>query len=319
MAGAAGRGALPPGPSFSATPVSSAPPAGRGEDVGFSIVHLSDLHFGGVADLELIEGVEALVPDLEPRVIVLAGDLSQRARHGEFQAARQFMHELEHTAPVYVLPGNHDVQWWWRPFLPFGSAAKYAKYRSYFGPALAPTMVFPEAVVAGAITAHGAAWGSLTPRVRDIAVKGHLPKREFKRVKAAFAAAPPEAVRVLVVHHNVLPGETSQRMGLARWRQAQRRIVESGAEIVLCGHDHQERADVLDGKVVVACAGTLSSRSRGGRPAVFHRVIVEEDAVHVELYRWEADQRAFRRSDVHSFARPPRATTPDAQIAADVA
>jgi len=67
--------------------------------VSFSIVHLSDPHFGGVADLELIEGVETLVPDLEPRVIVVAGDLSQRARHGEFQAARQFVRELERTAP----------------------------------------------------------------------------------------------------------------------------------------------------------------------------------------------------------------------------
>jgi 3',5'-cyclic AMP phosphodiesterase CpdA len=277
------------------------------------------VHFGGVADLELIEGVQALVPDLEPRVIVVAGDLSQRARHGEFQAARLFVRELERTAPVYVLPGNHDVQWWWRPLLPVGSEAKYAKYLAYFGPALAPTMVFPEAIVAGAVTAHGVAWGSLTTRVRDVAVKGHLPRREFKRVKDAFAAAPREAVRVLVVHHNVLPGELSQRMGLARWRRAQRRIVESGAEIVLCGHDHQERADMLDGRVVVACAGTLSTRSRGGRPAVFHRVIVEEEAVQVELYRWEADQRAFRRSDVHAFARPHRATTPNAQAAADVA
>jgi 3',5'-cyclic AMP phosphodiesterase CpdA len=287
--------------------------------MSFSIVHLADPHFGGFANLELIEGVEALVPDLEPRVIVVAGDLSQRARHGEFQAARQFVHELEQTAPVYVLPGNHDVQWWLRPFVPFGSVAKYAKYQSYFGLALAPTMVFPEAIVAGAVTAHGVAWGSLTTRVRDLAVKGHLPKRECKRVKAAFEAAAPEAVRVLVVHHNVLPGELSQRMGLARWRRAQRRIVESGAEIVLCGHDHQERADVLEGKVVVVCAGTLSTRSRGGRPAVFHRIIVEEEAVQVELYRWEVDQRAFRRSDVHAFARSPRAITPNARTAADVA
>jgi 3',5'-cyclic AMP phosphodiesterase CpdA len=292
---------------------------GGGGGVGFSIVHLSDPHFGVDADLKLIEGVEALVPDLEPRLIVLAGDLSQRARHGEFQAARQFVHELEHTAPVYVVPGNHDVQWWWRPLVPFGSAAKYAKYKRYFGPALAPTLVFPEAIVAGAVTAHGVAWGSLTARVRDVAVKGHLPKREFKRVKAAFDAAPPEAVRVLVVHHNVLPGELSHRMGLARWRRAQGRIVESGAEIVLCGHDHQERADMLAGKVVVVCAGTLSTRSRGGRPAVFHRVIVEEDAVQVELYRWEIDQRAFRRSDVYAFARPPEAATAHARVAADVA
>ncbi|MBI3082482.1 MAG: metallophosphoesterase [Gemmatimonadetes bacterium] len=288
--------------------------------MSFSIVHLADPHFGGLADLAHIEGVEALVPDLEPRVIVVAGDLSQRARHGELQAARAFVRELERTAPVYLMPGNHDVQWWWRPFLPFGSAAKYAKYRTYFGPALAPTMMFPDAIIAGALTSHGVAWGSLTPRLRDIAVKGHLPKREAKRVKALFDAAPPAQTRVLVVHHNVLRGDLSARMGLARWRQAQRRIVESGAEVVLCGHDHQEKTELLEGRVVVCCTGTLSTRSRGGRPAVFHRVVIEEDAIHVEWYRWEAEQRAFRRSDVHAFARTRTAgATETAGAAAEAA
>jgi len=289
--------------------------------MSFSIVHLSDPHFGGVADLALIEGMEALVPDLEPRVIVISGDLSQRARHGEFQAARGFVHELERTAPVYVLPGNHDVQWWWRPFLPLGSGAKYAKYRTYFGPALAPTLVFPEAVIAGAVTAHGVAWGSLTPRLRDIAVKGHLPRREMRRVKALFDAAPATQARVLVVHHNVLRGDLSQRMGLARWRQAQRRIAASGAELVLCGHDHQEKADCLVDGVVVSCAGTQSTRSRGDRPSVFNRVIIEEDSIHVELYRWEAEYRAFRRSDAHAFARvrKPALEQGHGEAAADVA
>lgn len=271
--------------------------------MAFSIVHFSDTHFGGKADLTQIEAFQALVPDLEPQLIVFSGDVAQRARHGEFQAGRALVRELGRTAPVYVLPGNHDVQWWWRPLVPFASRAKYSKYLRYFGPELAPTLVFPEALVAGVVTAHGVAWGSLTLRVRDLAVKGHLPKREFRRVKALFDQAPPEQARVLVVHHNVLRGDLSRRMGLARWRQAQRRIVASGAEVVLCGHDHQEKVDLLDGRVVVACAGTLSRGSRGGRPSVFNRVVIHEDAVEVELYRWESARGQFRRSDVHMFSR----------------
>ncbi len=268
----------------------------------FSLVHLSDPHFGGVADLAQIDAIEALLPDLEPQAIVIAGDLSQRARHGEFQAARGFVRELARTAPVYVLPGNHDVQWWRRPFIPFGSSAKYTKYRQYFGPELTPTLDLPYAIIAGVLTAHGVAWGSLTPRLRDIAVKGHLPGREITRASEIFAKARPEQVRILVMHHNLMRGDLSQRMGLARWRKAQRRVAESGAEIVLCGHDHQEQADQLEG-VVVSCTGTHSTRSRGGRPPVFHRIWVEEDAIHVEQYRWDAEARVFRRSDRHQFAR----------------
>ncbi len=269
----------------------------------FSLVHLSDPHFGAAADLAQIEAIQGLIPDLEPRVIVVSGDISLRARHGEFQAARLHMRELERTAPVYVIPGNHDVQWWWRPFIPFGSAAKYRKYRTYFGPTLMPTLDFPEAIIAGALTSHGATWGSLTPRLRDIAVKGHLPAREIRRVTAVFAKARPDQARVLVVHHNVLRGDLSQRMGLARWRHAQRRILESGAELILCGHDHQEQIDTLGGRIVVSCAGTLSTRSREQRPSSFHRVIIDSDAIQVEVFRWDAPHRVFRRSDVFAFAR----------------
>lgn len=271
--------------------------------MSFSIVHLSDPHFGGPANLLQIQAVETLVPDLEPRAIVLSGDLTQRSRHGEYQAAHAFVRELERTAPVLVMPGNHDVEWWWRPFLPVDGKRKYRKYRQYFGPVLAPTLIFPEAIFVSVLTSHGVAWGSLTPRIRDIAVKGHLPKKEIERAGGTFGAAEPAQVRVLVVHHNVLRGDVSQRMGLARWNQAQRRIVESEPDIVLCGHDHQERADLLDGRVVVSCAGTLSTRSRGGRPATFNRVVIDDESIHVEVYRWEADLRVFKRSDMYVFAR----------------
>jgi 3',5'-cyclic AMP phosphodiesterase CpdA len=245
---------------------------------------------------------------------VLSGDVSQRARHGELQAGRAFVRELERTAPVYVLPGNHDVQWWWRPLVPFDPGVKYAKFRRYFGPVPGPTLSFPEAVLAGAVTSHGVAWGSLTPRLRDIAVKGHLPAREIRRVTGVFAGARAEQLRVLVLHHNVLRGDVSRRMGLARWRQAQRRVAACGADLVLCGHDHQEQADLLDRLVVVSCAGTLSRGSRGGRPPTFNRIVADDEAIHVEFYRWVAERRAFRRSDVHAFTRMPRAH----RVAADV-
>jgi len=270
--------------------------------MSFSLIHLSDLHFGGVADLAQIEAVEALVPELEPGVVVITGDLSQRARHGEFQRARAFARAMELAAPTYVMPGNHDVQWWWRPLVPFGRDAKYAKYRQYFGRDLAPVLNLPDVCIAGALTSHGVAWGSLTPRLRDIAVKGHLPRAEMKRVATAFAGARPEQTRILVMHHNVLRGELSRRMGLARWKTAQRRVVASGADVVLCGHDHQEQAEALAG-VVVACAGTLSTRSRGDRAPVFFRLVIEDDAISVEHYRWDANAGVFRRSHQDQFAR----------------
>ncbi len=282
--------------------------------MSFSIVHVSDPHFGEVADLHKVAAVENLVPDLEPDVTVISGDLTLRARHGEFQAAALFVRELGRTAPVFVIPGNHYVQWWWRPLIPFASQAKYAKFRKHFGPVLTPTMDLTEAFIAGAQTAHGIAWGSLTPRLRDLAVKGHLPKQEAERVKALFDKARPGQTRVLVLHHNVLRGGLSERMGLAHWKRAHRHIGGTGADVVLCGHDHQEGCDVLDDAVVVSCAGTISQSSRCGRPSTFHRIYLEDDSIQVETYVWEPKQRLFKRSDVVVFAR--RRTVNEPEVAA---
>jgi 3',5'-cyclic AMP phosphodiesterase CpdA len=280
--------------------------------VTIQILHLADLHFGGPADLRQVEALEGMIPDLHPDLVVIAGDVAQRARHGEFQRARAFVNLAARTAPTYVLPGNHDVEWWWRPFLPFGREALYRKYRGYFGAELAPTLNLPGATIAGALTSYGVAWVSMTTRLNDLAVMGYLPKREILRVRKVFAEAPANDARVLVVHHNVLRGELSRRMGLAWWRQAQRRILESGADVVLCGHDHQEGVDLLGGKVVVATAGTLSTRSRGGRPSSFNFITIEPGAVQVTFFRWEAERGRFRASDTFAFARSGAAAAPAA-------
>ncbi len=277
------------------------------------IVHIGDLHFGGLADVPVVEALERLLPDLRPDAIVIGGDLSQRARHGELQRGRAFVNLARETAPVLVIPGNHDVQWWRRPLIPFGKDAIYGKYRSYFGADLTPTLTIPGgAVIASALTAHGVAWGSLTARLRDIAVKGHLPKREMQRVQAIFANAEPGLPRVLVIHHNLLRGNLSKRMGLARWGGAQRRIVEAGTDVVLCGHDHEEGAETLDGRVVVSTAGTLSSRARGGRPVSFNFVTIDPAAVQVTFFRWDAGNRRFQPSDTAAFARQAARLEPQA-------
>ena len=47
----------------------------------FTLVHLSDLHFGRPVDLAQIAAVERMVPSLAPDAVVLSGDTSQRTPH----------------------------------------------------------------------------------------------------------------------------------------------------------------------------------------------------------------------------------------------
>jgi 3',5'-cyclic AMP phosphodiesterase CpdA len=267
-----------------------------------TVVHCSDLHFGGHADLPQVEALERFVPSLEADAIVVSGDLTQRARHGEFQRARVFVRHMQDAAPTLVVPGNHDIEWWKSPLGIRGESVKYDKYRQYFGD-VRPVLQLPGAIIAGAVSAYGIAWGSLTWNVNDMAVKGHLPGSETARIKQIFSNARPGQARVLAIHHNVLPGALSRRMGLARWRSAHKRLIDTGADVVVCGHDHQEGAGQVEGRITVSTSGTHSDRSRGGRPSVFNVVRIEREVVHVQHYRWDPATGCFAPSDRFSFAR----------------
>ena len=267
-----------------------------------TVAHLSDLHFGGFADLDQIEALEVFIPTLGAAATVVSGDLSQRARHGEFQAAHAFLQRLRARHPVVVVPGNHDIEWWKSPLGLLGASSKYAKYSRYF-PELTPVLEIPGVIIAGALSSYGVAFGSLTWNLRDVAVKGHLPASETTRVAKIFAAAPAGVIRILTFHHNVLRGGVSRRMGLANWRSAYRRLLATGADVILCGHDHHEGAGQIEGALAVSTSGTHSHRTRGGRPSVFNLVTIDGQAVHIRHYRWEHSARRFLTSDVNSFAR----------------
>ena len=71
-----------------------------------TIVHVSDLHFGRV-DPALLEPLHDAVHELQPDLLVVSGDLTQRARRAQFAAARDFLAGL--PQPRIVVPGNHDV------------------------------------------------------------------------------------------------------------------------------------------------------------------------------------------------------------------
>ncbi len=264
------------------------------------------MHFGRDVDLAQVEACEGMLPAIKPSAIVISGDHSQRGRHGELQMSRHFRDRVGKLAPTLVIPGNHDVQWWASPFGVFGSRRLYPKYRRYFGEDLAPRLEIPGAVIAGALTSHGVAFGSMTWNLNDMAVKGHLPGSEVERVTRYFQTVPKGVVRILVMHHNVLRGAISRRMGLAHWRRAQQEILASGAELVLCGHDHQESSGQIDGTVTVSTAGTLTLRTRGGGPSAFNVVTIDEQAISVLHMRWDPELLQFRPSDLARYGRIQR-------------
>ncbi|HET7159031.1 MAG TPA: metallophosphoesterase, partial [Burkholderiales bacterium] len=58
-----------------------------------TIAHLSDLHFGRV-DHALLAPLREAVTRLHPDVVVISGDLTQRAKPHEFREARDYLDTL---------------------------------------------------------------------------------------------------------------------------------------------------------------------------------------------------------------------------------
>lgn len=270
-----------------------------------TILHVSDLHFGQPAVLEQIDAIERDVIERSFDVVAISGDFSQRAKAGEFQRAAVFMREARRAGPVICVPGNHDVAWWYAP-VGIGAPEKvYEGYRKYISADLEPTLVVPGAYFVGLNTAHGVTRRTLTWNPRDISIIGDLTPAQIAHARQAMAHAPEGAARVIVMHHNPVAGELSQRFGLKHAPRLLNTFADMGVELVLCGHDHQEAVNYIEHTrrgVIVSTAGTVSSRSRGQRPSSYNVITIEPASITVVTRIWNGEGE-FIPGARHCFTR----------------
>jgi 3',5'-cyclic AMP phosphodiesterase CpdA len=269
------------------------------------VLHVSDLHFGKPAVPEQIEAIEAVIQEQKFDVVAISGDLSQRARSGEFQRARAFIRHAEQVSRTIVVPGNHDVKWWRAPLEIGNHKRLYANYRKYIDEELEPVLRIPGATFVGLLTAHGVSRHTLTWNLRDIGVIGALHKGQIERAAQEFEKSPPDDWRIIVMHHNPVKGELSQRHGLRNTPRVLGAFADLGVHAVLCGHDHQEAVHYIEHTkrgTVISTAGTVSNRSRGGRPSSINVLELQARKIHVATHIWSSDAGAFVAGPAQSFA-----------------
>ena len=270
------------------------------------ILHFSDLHFGTPSVPAQVEALRAIIARDRFDVIVVSGDLSQRSRAHEFERARTFIEYAERFAPVMVVPGNHDVAWWTNPMGLGSHQAMYTRYRRFIRQDLEPVMRLKGITLVGLNSAHGIQPHTITLRPRDLAVVGSLRAEQWAMAARVFASAAPDDLKVLVTHHNVVRGRLSNRWGLARRARGLQHAAETGADLVLCGHDHEERAEQVraGGRAfVMATASTLTDRVRGGAPSSLNVIHTAHESVTVSGWEWSEAQQTFAPARSQRFAR----------------
>jgi 3',5'-cyclic AMP phosphodiesterase CpdA len=243
------------------------------------IAHLSDPHFGA-DDPAVVAGLTADVTAARADVVLVSGDLTMRARRGQFAAARAFLDGL--GVPWLGVPGNHDLPLdrpltrWFRPLRAYGR---------FISADPEPLRRYGDLQVLGLSTARGYYW------------KGG---RVSAAQSARIASLPTAGLTVVVMHHPVFRSVQRPHSSLVRGAaRAVRAAVDAGVDVILCGHDHVAAASDLSSvrpgvgrRVIGVMAGTCASvRVRAGEPQSWNLLEWSGDDLRLSVRAW--DGRGF--------------------------
>ena len=271
-----------------------------------TLVHLSDIHFGPPEVPAHVAAVERRLKERRWDIVAISGDVTQRSRRAQFEQAGAFVDRARASAPTVVIPGNHDVAWWWCVAGLGMRSMMYRGYRRWISAELEPVLRAPLATVASVNTSVGIQWHTLTTRLRDLSVVGAVRPAQWARATATLASAESADLKVLMLHHNLLAGVMSRRWGLTSRARGIDDAALTGCDLVLCGHDHESRVEQLERhgrRFVVSQVNTISNRSRGGRPASFHEVSWDATQLTVRRQEWSVSAGDFVDAQSWSFAR----------------
>ena len=240
-----------------------------------TLAHLSDLHFGRV-DRALLEPLRRRLKALAPDVVVVSGDLTQRARPEQFREARAFLDSL--PQPQVVVPGNHDV-----PL--YNVLARFLtplrRYRLIISKDPEPGFVDDEIAVLGINTARAFVFKG-----------GRVSARQLTRVREALGRLDGR-MRILVSHHPFMAHEA---------------LADCGVDVLVSGHRHATRIGYADGHGVSAGhralmieAGTATSRRTREEPNGFNLLRIEARRVEIDHYSLQAGN--FVRAARAAFLR----------------
>jgi 3',5'-cyclic AMP phosphodiesterase CpdA len=268
------------------------------------LLQISDPHFG-TEQPAVVEALLALAARERPEVVVWSGDITQRARRSQFEAASAFARRMN-VPHVLAIPGNHDI-----PLFNLAARLLYPyrgflqAFRTEQGHALEPELNLPGVHISGVNTTRN--W-----RHKN----GEVSRRQIDRVCRRLRQCKPGVLRVVVIHQPLWIVEDEDRGNLLRGHeQALDAWGRAGADIIMGGHIHlpyvrQLEASAPEGPrpLWIVQAGTaLSSRVRGGVPNSVNLIRYQDATGAAEgpsrvIERWDFDNSQSRFERVQCTA-----------------
>jgi 3',5'-cyclic AMP phosphodiesterase CpdA len=254
-----------------------------------TLAHISDLHFGRESP-QLIEGLWQNLELIEPQLVVISGDLTQRARKKEFMAARAFLDSLQW--PFLVTAGNHDIS---ADNLAERFFHPWRKWHIYIGSPLEPVLVGKDHITIGVNTARRSGYSLDWSR-------GRINSRQIEAIAEYLAEEEEERLRVIVAHHPFwVPVEYSHRHIIGGRNMALNKLTEAGVDIILSGHIHSAYTHIVNGLIISHAGTTISSRLEANYPNSYQIIRGDRKKLSVESREWKG--LSFVSSGNRTFSR----------------
>jgi len=261
------------------------------------LLHISDLHFGPPLRQHLVKVVSREAHRLSPDLVVVSGDLTQRARKYQFFQVRHLLDQF--PSPLLVVPGNHDVPLY-NLFLRF--CRPLGRYRDVI--AATPDRAMVTEVEGLSVIGFNS--------TRSFTIDGGgLDGAQLVWAEEQFAQSPEHACRIAVVHHHFLP-DGGHQWPIRRARYLLRRFADMGVEMVLVGHRHWARAErTSEGPLVVQAGTATSNRGKGQEKGLnsYNFIEVNPTVIQVACYRYQAEADQFAPVWRKQFGRAARGDT----------
>ena len=256
------------------------------------IAHLSDVHFG-TADHAVADLVVEKIRELDPDLVIVSGDLTQRAKSAEFRQAKMFLDQL--PTPQIVIPGNHDVPLY-NVFDRFFRPLR--KFRRHVTNDLNPTFIDDQIAVVGVNTA------------RSLTIKGgRINEDQIEDIRSKLCGLNDKMLKIVVTHHPFdLPEGADESDIIGRAEKAMQRFSECGGDVFLSGHLHvsniettAKRYKLDNGRTaLVIQAGTATSVRVRGEVNSFNVIEFEHPGLRIERLECRAVESGFVHAE-HKF------------------
>ncbi len=255
------------------------------------LIHLTDLHFG-LHHSGLVAPLQHAVAANRPDVVVVSGDLTQRALSGQFEAAMRFLRGL--GTPSMIIPGNHDLP----VYNPFTRLfAPFAPYRAGAATDLAPALRIGPLRLFGANTAAPLKWRG-----------GRVRQAEIDRICEALAGGGERTTNILVCHHPLVEPPGFQRGETRGAESALARLADAGIHVVLSGHLHHWTTglgitDIAPCPIFHMQTGTALCAREGERDHGFAVMEFDGDGLVVTPWILDGAQQRFAPLPSRDFVR----------------